>query len=56
MADSSKREQAIEGKTLFTARLLTRYMSMVKIRITPRQEKHLRKMGVERQDVIKAGV
>jgi hypothetical protein len=55
-ADLSKREQVIEGRTHFTARLVTQYMSMVKIRITPRQEKHLRKMGVERQDVIKARV
>ncbi|MEK6776055.1 MAG: hypothetical protein AABY87_04110 [bacterium] len=55
-ADPSKREQTIQGKTHFTARPITQYMQVVRIQITPRQEKLLLTMGIERQDVIRAKV
>ncbi len=55
-ADLSKREQVIAGKTHFTARPLSQYIHVIQIQITPRQEKVIRKMGIGRQDVIRARV
>ena len=50
------RQQVIEGYTHFTARPMTQYVQVVRIRITPEQERWLREKGVERQDVVRARV
>lgn len=42
----------IAGKTHFTARPVNQYADVVKIRITPRQDKKIRDMEVDRQDVL----
>jgi hypothetical protein len=55
-ADPSKREQTIRGKTHFTARPIPQYLYVIRIRITPQQEKWINKKGIRRQDAIKARV
>ncbi len=55
-ADPSKREQVIRGKTHFTARIVKQYIQVIRVQITPRQEEWIRKMEIQRQDVIKARV
>jgi hypothetical protein len=55
-ADPSKREQTIRGETHFTARPIQQYLYVIRIRITPHQEKWINKKGIRRQDAIKARV
>lgn len=55
-ADLAKRGQVTAGKTHFTARPLHQYLQAIRIRITPAQEKWIRKAGIERQDVVEARI
>ncbi len=55
-ADPSKRGQVIVGKTHFTARPVNQNTHVVRINITPQQERLIRSKGIERQDIINARV
>lgn len=55
-ADPAKREQVILGKTHFTARPISQYVHVIRIRITPEQEAWFRQQGIHRQDTIRARI
>jgi len=54
--DPGPRQQVVKGRTHFTARPMTQYVQVVRIRITPEQERWLKEKGIQRQDVIRARV
>ena len=55
-ADPARREQTILGETHFTARPIQQYFNVVRIRITPEQQRWIENKGIRRQDVLDAKV
>ena len=52
-ADPTRRMQVIEGKTHFTARPVNQYTNIIKVQITPEQDKEIVAHGIYRQDVLR---